>query len=101
MCENGPLFQHRYFLHNKFLVNDESLQIHERWYELLRRLRPNVTYRKFYIMSEVRLGDFAHNVGQWIILNHAIVYDETIGCCICGQRSPYIQSLIARPWCHS
>jgi len=66
---------------------------------LLRRLRPNVTYRKFYIMSEVRLGDFAHNVGQWIILNHAIVYDETIGCCICGQRSPYIQSLIARPWC--
>jgi len=43
----------------------------------------NATYRRFYIMSEVRLGDFAHNVGQWIILNHAIVYDETIGCCIC------------------
>jgi len=31
MCENSPLFQvqHRYFLHNKFFVNDESLQIHE------------------------------------------------------------------------
>ena len=26
-----------------------------------------------------------HNVGQWIILNHAIVYDETIGCCIYGH----------------
>ncbi|KYN19767.1 hypothetical protein ALC57_07920 [Trachymyrmex cornetzi] len=33
MCENGPLFQHSHFLHDKFLVNDESLQIHERWYE--------------------------------------------------------------------
>jgi len=33
MCENNPLFQHRYFLHNKFFVNDESLQIHERWHE--------------------------------------------------------------------
>jgi len=32
MCENSPLFQHRYFLHNKFFVNDESLQIHERWH---------------------------------------------------------------------
>ncbi|EGI69771.1 hypothetical protein G5I_01465 [Acromyrmex echinatior] len=33
MCENDPLFQHRHFLHDKFLVNDESLQIHERWHE--------------------------------------------------------------------
>ncbi|KYN29537.1 hypothetical protein ALC57_01017 [Trachymyrmex cornetzi] len=33
MCENGPLFQHNHFLHDKFLVNDESLQIHERWHE--------------------------------------------------------------------
>jgi len=33
MCENGPLFQYRYFFHNKFLVNDESLQIHERSHE--------------------------------------------------------------------
>jgi len=33
MCENGPLFQHRYFFHNKFIVNEESLQIHERWHE--------------------------------------------------------------------
>ncbi|KAG5314838.1 GVQW3 protein, partial [Acromyrmex insinuator] len=30
--ENSPPFQHRYFLHDKFLVNDESLQIHERWH---------------------------------------------------------------------
>ena len=29
----------------------------------------------------MHLGDFLH-VYQWIILNHAIVYDETIGCCI-------------------
>jgi len=36
MCENGPLFQYfHYFLHNKFLVNDESLQIRERWHELV------------------------------------------------------------------
>jgi len=27
---------------------------------------------------DIRLGNFAHNVGQRIILNHAIVYDETI-----------------------
>ncbi|KYN20093.1 hypothetical protein ALC57_07561 [Trachymyrmex cornetzi] len=33
MRENGPLFQHRYFLHDKFFVNDESLHIHERWHE--------------------------------------------------------------------
>ena len=32
MRENGPLFQHRHFLHDKFLVNDETLQIHERWH---------------------------------------------------------------------
>ncbi|KYN12185.1 hypothetical protein ALC57_15651 [Trachymyrmex cornetzi] len=33
MRENSPLFQHRHFLHDKFLINEESLQIHERWYE--------------------------------------------------------------------
>ncbi|KYN17528.1 hypothetical protein ALC57_10177, partial [Trachymyrmex cornetzi] len=33
MRENGPLFQHSHFFHDKFLVNDESLQIHERWHE--------------------------------------------------------------------
>ena len=94
MCENSPLFQH---LHNKFFVNDESLQIHERWHERVvekiaidcGRMRSN-TYRRFYIMSEVRLGDFAHNVGQWIILNH--VYDETIGCCIWGTFSLHSKS---------
>jgi len=48
------------------------------------RLRSNAMYHRFYIMSEVRLGDFAHNVGQWIIPNHAIVY-ETTGCYICGH----------------
>jgi len=30
--ENGLLFQHRHFLHDKFLVNDEFLQIHECWH---------------------------------------------------------------------
>jgi len=90
MCENDPLFQHRYFLHNKFLVNDESLQIHESTnvaraccWEDYDRLRSNATFR-FYIMSKVRLG-FTHNVNQWIILNHAIVYDEPIDYCICGH----------------
>jgi len=29
MCENDPLFQHRYFFDDKFLIN-EFLQIHER-----------------------------------------------------------------------
>jgi len=61
MCENSPLFQHRYFLHNKFFVFDESLQIHERWHEHVvekividcSRIRRIVDF----IMSEVRLGD--------------------------------------------
>jgi len=41
MCESSPLFQHRYFLHNKFFVNDESLQISTNvgTSMLLRRLR--------------------------------------------------------------
>ncbi|KYQ58526.1 hypothetical protein ALC60_02476 [Trachymyrmex zeteki] len=30
MRENGSFSQHRYFLHDKFLSNDESLQIHKR-----------------------------------------------------------------------
>ena len=86
MRENGPLFQHRHFLHDKFLVNDESLQIHERWHRHVSRiLRSIAVYRRFYIVSEMHLGDFAHNVGQRIILNYTIVYDETIGCCICGH----------------
>jgi len=42
-------------------------------------------YCTFYIMSEMHLGDFTYNVDQWIILRYAIVYDETIGCCICGH----------------
>ncbi|XP_018337471.1 PREDICTED: kelch-like protein 12 [Trachymyrmex septentrionalis] len=46
---------------------------------LSRRARSIAAYHRFYIVSEVHLGDFAHNVGQWIILNYAIVYDETIG----------------------
>ena len=33
----------------------------------------------------MHLGDFAHYVGQWIILSYTIVYDETISCCICGH----------------
>jgi len=33
MCENGPLFQHCYFFDDKFLVSDEFLQIHKRWYD--------------------------------------------------------------------
>jgi len=100
MCENGSLFQHRHFLHDKLLVNDESLTdprtlARACCREDCGRLRSIVMYRRFYIMSEMHLSDFAHNVGQWNMLNHAIVYDETIGYCICG-RSPYIQSLIAR-----
>jgi len=35
-------------------------------------------------VSKVHLGDFAHNVGQWI-LSYAIKYDETIGSCIYGH----------------
>jgi len=29
-------------------------------------------------MIYIHFDDFAHNVGQWIILNHVIMYDETI-----------------------
>ena len=86
MRENGPLFQHCYFFHDKFLVNDEYLQIHECWYgHVVEKTAVNCgLYRRFYSMLEVHLSDFAHNVGQWIILNHAIVYDERIGCYIYG-----------------
>ena len=62
MRENDPLFQHRHFLHNKFLVNDESLQIHECWHghrEDCSRLRRTVDF-----ISKVHLGDFASNIGQ-------------------------------------
>jgi len=30
MRENGSFPQHRHFLHDKFVSNDKSLQIHER-----------------------------------------------------------------------
>ena len=96
MCENGPLFQHRYFLHNKFIVNEESLQ-NVGTSIVVEKIAANCgrMWRRFYIMSEVRLSDFAHNVGQWIILNHAIVlWDNRL---YLRARSPYIQSLIARP----
>ena len=33
MSKNGSLFQHRYFFNDKFLVNDESLQILKRCYD--------------------------------------------------------------------
>jgi len=63
MCENGYLFQHRHFLHDKFLINDESSQIHERGTSMLsRRLQSIAAYRRFYTLSEMHLGDFAHNV---------------------------------------
>ena len=82
MRENDFLFQHCHFLHDKFLVNDESLQIHECWPGHVEKSEVDCD---FYIKSKVHLGDFAHNVGQWIILSYAIVYDETIGCYICGH----------------
>jgi len=66
MCENGPLFQHRYFLHDKFLVNDGSLQIVGPS-KLLRRLR----IVDLYHVGDALGDDFAHNVDQWIILNYA------------------------------
>ena len=69
MSENGLLFQHRHFLHDKFLVNDESLQIHVGMGMLSQRLRSIAAYCRFYIVSEMHLGDYAHNVDQWIILN--------------------------------
>jgi len=61
--ENGPLFQHRHFLHEKFLVNDEFLQIHVGTdiSSKRRRLRSIATYHRFYIVSENHLGDFAQN----------------------------------------
>jgi len=33
MRENDLMFQHHHFLHDKFLVNNESLQIDEYWHE--------------------------------------------------------------------
>ena len=43
-------------------------------------------------MSEVHLGDFAHNVGQRIILNHTIVYDEIIAVVFAGTFSLHSKS---------
>jgi len=48
MCENGPLFQHRYFFNDKFLVNDEYLQIHKHWYNYDEQFFKTVLYPLFF-----------------------------------------------------
>jgi len=39
---------------------------------------PRILFPLYIVFWDNNLGDFAHNVGQRIILNHAIVYDETV-----------------------
>jgi len=51
MRENDFLFQHCHFLHDKFLVNDESLQIHECWHGHVEKSEIDCD---FYIMSKVQ-----------------------------------------------
>jgi len=43
-----------------------------------RRLRSTSKHRRFLYCLQSHLGNFAHNIGQWIVLNHAIVYNETV-----------------------
>ena len=109
MRQNGPRSQHRHLLYDKPHPDEESLQVHERWYghdeislfdALIERndaslqpshdtqiyiLLPHPCFncigrkRKFLSMlPRVHSDYFAHNVGQRIVLYHAIVYDETV-----------------------
>jgi len=91
MRENDLLF-HRHFLHDKFLVNNESCCRSDG--HVVEKIEIDdwaiIMYRRFLYHVE---GDFAHNVGQWIILSYAIVYDETIGCCICRHILLAINSI--------
>jgi len=49
----------------------------------LRLIAIILMYRRFLYYVEGDLGDFTHNIDQWIILSYAIVYDEIISCYIC------------------
>ena len=52
MCENSPLFQHRYFF-DKFLVNNEFLQIHKRWYDHNEQFFKTVLHLGFFLPFKV------------------------------------------------
>ena len=94
MCENSLLFQHHYFfddLFSKSFFNNESLQIHNRWYDhdeqFFRTVIHSVVFLsllKFEILTDnihnpYNLHNLAHYIGQRTILDYTIVYDETIG----------------------
>ena len=54
MRENSSFSQHRYFLHDKFLFNDKSLQIYKCWYSHNKRLFETVLDHKgSWILSHI------------------------------------------------
>ena len=81
MRENGLLFQHRHFLHDKFLVNYKSLslQIHKCWYGHDEQFFEKASHSSFFSLFKVlntcwrcNLHDLVHYVGQRIIRGLAI-----------------------------
>jgi len=72
------LFERSKFLHKKVSSNDETLQIHKYWYRHDCVLEKTSMHRRFLYRFQLHFSNFAHNVGQRIVLNHAIVYNETL-----------------------
>jgi len=70
------LFESSKFLHNKVSFNEETLQIHKYWYRhdcVLEKIAIDFDHRRFLYRLQSHLGNFAHNIDQRIILNHAMV----------------------------
>jgi len=83
MYENGLLFQHHYFFDDKFLVNNESLQIHkrsynERFFKTVLHLEFSLPFKILNTCWPCNLHNLAHIVGQRTVLDYTIVYDEVV-----------------------
>jgi len=97
------LFESSKFLHDKVSSNEEILQIHKYWYrhDCVEKTAVDFDISYIFISSSrkrmvLHLGNFAHNMSQRIVLNHAVVYNEAV----CGGihiHSPYNRILYAHP----
>jgi len=61
-----------------------------------RRLRSTSMHHRFLYRLQSHLGNFAHNIGQRIVLNHAIVYNDSTRW-YSWVHSPHNLILRARP----
>ena len=89
MRENGSLSESGKLLHDEVSADDKALQVHARtlvraccvFYR--REKKEDCARFRCIVDFYISLGNFTHNVGQWIVLNHAIVYVETVRGGIC------------------